>query len=100
MTSHYRAHCHDFLAPASREEDGEPATGNRDHALHCTFSVLTTPEHPYTRLLLESIPSPDPDIRWTSDATELAGLEQQAGVSRVERFVDTGGGTRRSCGRG
>lgn len=45
--------------------------------------VLTSPEHPYTRLLLESIPSPDPDIRWRSDAAELAGLEQQAGVSRV-----------------
>ncbi len=28
-------------------------------------SVMHTPSHPYTRLLLDSIPQPDPDNRWT-----------------------------------
>lgn len=27
--------------------------------------VMHEPEHPYTQLLLESIPQPDPDLRWT-----------------------------------
>jgi len=39
--------------------------------------VLVTPKHPYTKMLLASLPSPDPDARWrdrltissTSDAT-------------------------------
>ncbi|GAA1587987.1 ABC transporter ATP-binding protein [Kribbella sancticallisti] len=29
-------------------------------------SVMHTPSHPYTRLLLDSIPQPDPDNRWTT----------------------------------
>lgn len=29
-------------------------------------SVMHTPSHPYTRLLLDSIPQPDPDHRWTT----------------------------------
>jgi len=29
-------------------------------------SVMHTPSHPYTRLLLDSIPQPDPDARWTT----------------------------------
>jgi peptide/nickel transport system ATP-binding protein len=28
--------------------------------------VMHTPSHPYTRLLLDSIPQPDPDARWTT----------------------------------
>ncbi|MEV6415312.1 ABC transporter ATP-binding protein [Kribbella sp. NPDC051718] len=28
--------------------------------------VMHTPTHPYTRLLLDSIPQPDPDARWTT----------------------------------
>jgi ABC-type oligopeptide transport system ATPase subunit len=43
--------------------------------------VLQSPRHAYTKLLLESIPSPDPDVRWESDVSELAKLEQQAGVA-------------------
>lgn len=46
-------------------------------------SVLKNPQHPYTRLLLESIPSPDPDARWTTSVDELAALEKTAGVSHV-----------------
>jgi peptide/nickel transport system ATP-binding protein len=29
-------------------------------------SVMTEPAHPYTRLLLQSVPSPDPSQRWTN----------------------------------
>src|SRR5690606_12359469 len=43
--------------------------------------VLKAPQHAYTRLLLESIPSPDPDSRWTTTVEELAELERTAGVS-------------------
>jgi peptide/nickel transport system ATP-binding protein len=28
--------------------------------------VMHEPSHPYTRLLLDSIPQPDPDLRWTN----------------------------------
>ncbi|MDQ3654491.1 MAG: ATP-binding cassette domain-containing protein [Chloroflexota bacterium] len=43
--------------------------------------VLQSPEHPYTQLLLDSIPSPDPDLRGESDVAEIARLEQRAGVA-------------------
>jgi ABC-type oligopeptide transport system ATPase subunit len=43
--------------------------------------VLKHPEHPYTQLLLDSIPSPDPDQRWQADLSEIAELEQAAGVA-------------------
>jgi ABC-type oligopeptide transport system ATPase subunit len=43
-------------------------------------SVLQNPQHAYTRLLLESIPSPDPDARWTSSIDDLSKMEQEAGV--------------------
>jgi peptide/nickel transport system ATP-binding protein len=26
--------------------------------------VIDDPQHPYTQLLLRSIPQPDPDVRW------------------------------------
>ncbi|MEU4192110.1 ABC transporter ATP-binding protein [Kribbella sp. NPDC026611] len=29
-------------------------------------TVMHEPSHPYTKLLLDSIPSPDPDLRWTT----------------------------------
>jgi len=32
-------------------------------------TVMHTPSHPYTRLLLDSIPQPDPDERWTTRIT-------------------------------
>jgi peptide/nickel transport system ATP-binding protein len=44
-------------------------------------NVLKSPEHPYTQLLLDSIPSPDPDKRWTTDTSEIEQLEQAAGVA-------------------
>ena len=36
--------------------------------------VLTKPLHPYTRLLLECLPEPDPEKRW-KESIELSGLE-------------------------
>lgn len=45
--------------------------------------VLSAPQHVYTRLLLESIPSPDPDIAWTTTAEDIAALSEDAGVSTV-----------------
>ena len=44
-------------------------------------AVLKNPQHPYTQLLLDSIPSPDPDERWVEDASAIAALEQAAGVA-------------------
>lgn len=43
--------------------------------------VLQNPQHAYTQLLLESLPNPDPDQRWSSTSDELAQLEKAAGVS-------------------
>lgn len=43
--------------------------------------VLQHPRHAYTRLLLESIPSPDPDARWDTSVDELTELERSAGVA-------------------
>jgi len=46
-------------------------------------SVMTEPAHPYTRLLLQSVPSPDPSQRWTSPppvASETAADRLPAGV--------------------
>src|SRR5699024_5805866 len=34
--------------------------------------VLKNPQHAYTQLLLESLPNPDPDKRWTTDLEDLA----------------------------
>ena len=51
--------------------------------------VLQSPEHPYTQLLLDSIPSPDPDQRWDADITEIVRLEQRAGVAEGD-VVATG----------
>ncbi|MCL4860201.1 MAG: ABC transporter ATP-binding protein [Caldilineaceae bacterium] len=45
--------------------------------------VIKDPQHPYTRLLVSSIPLPDPDIRWGGEA----GIEQTAtttGASKAE----------------
>lgn len=40
--------------------------------------VMERPDHPYTRLLLESIPSPDPDQRWDTRSAPVAELEAAA----------------------
>ena len=43
--------------------------------------VLRSPKHAYTQLLLDSIPSPDPDERWSEDVDAIADLEEAAGVA-------------------
>lgn len=42
-----------------------------------TDSVITRPQHPYTRLLIDSIPWPDVDRRWGE--TEIKAKEGEAG---------------------
>lgn len=49
--------------------------------------VLRAPKHAYTQLLLDSIPSPDPDQRWSEDASAITELEKAAGMA--ERDVVT-----------
>ena len=51
--------------------------------------VLKNPTHAYTQLLLDSIPSPDPDQRWAADLSEITELEQAAGVAERD-VVATG----------
>lgn len=52
-------------------------------------SILTNPQDPYTRLLLDSIPSPDPTQRWSTDLDEIAELEEQAGLAEDRNVVVT-----------
>lgn len=51
--------------------------------------VLGNPAHPYTRLLIESIPLPDPSQRWTADvsiaAQDDSGTVSDAGCSFQSR---------------
>lgn len=49
--------------------------------------VVQTPEHPYTRLLIDSIPLPDPDRPWRA-AGEPAPLARQADPLKGCRFAD------------
>ena len=38
--------------------------------------VVKDPQHPYTQLLIGSVPQPNPDIKWSSEGlTEAAGVE-------------------------
>ena len=38
--------------------------------------VMHNPKHPYTKLLLASVPQPDPDQRWT-DRIDLEAVERE-----------------------
>ena len=44
--------------------------------------VMTHPAHPYTRLLLASLPSPDPDQRWTERLTLTEQTAEQRDLGR------------------
>jgi peptide/nickel transport system ATP-binding protein len=54
-----------------------------------SVGVMENPRHPYTRLLLESIPSPDPDKRWEDRSAPVEELEQAivkaGGVEAIPR---------------
>jgi ABC-type oligopeptide transport system ATPase subunit len=48
--------------------------------LSATRALFSDPQHPYTRLLLSAIPSPDPDVPMNFDvADQLARLDETAG---------------------
>ena len=32
-----------------------------------TRAVIDNPQHPYSQLLVSSVPVPDPDVRWAAD---------------------------------
>ena len=42
--------------------------------------IIRTPQHPYTQLLIRSIPEPDPDRRWGEDDMDADAEEQEAKV--------------------
>jgi peptide/nickel transport system ATP-binding protein len=41
-----------------------------------TQAVIDAPQDPYTRLLIDSIPEPDPDLRWPGRLDETASEER------------------------
>ena len=49
--------------------------------------VIKDPKHPYTRLLVESIPQPDPDKRWGQETTVSNTVGIAPGVTAC-KFVD------------
>jgi len=42
--------------------------------------IVRSPKHEYTRLLIRSIPEPDPDQRWAEDEEEPEGEQEVEGV--------------------
>ena len=49
--------------------------------------VIKDPKHPYTRLLVESIPQPDPDKRWGQETTVSNTVGITPGATAC-KFVD------------
>ena len=52
--------------------------------------VMHEPDHPYTQLLLDSIPQPDPDLRWTEkievDRYTDEGTDETATIATTENI--------------
>ncbi len=45
-------------------------------------AVMLRPAHPYTQLLLASLPSPDPDVRWSDRMTDTEQTSAKADAGR------------------
>jgi len=50
--------------------------------------VIKNPQHPYTQLLVASIPVPDPDQRWGQDSATVLASKTSVKVNRGCKFVD------------
>ena len=49
-------------------------------------TIIQTPQHPYTQLLVGSITVPDPDIRWEGRSTSSASEEMAVAVDKGCKF--------------
>jgi peptide/nickel transport system ATP-binding protein len=50
--------------------------------------VIKQPQHPYSRLLIASIPEPDVDLRWSDERAIRAGTEIRNGASHGCKFAE------------
>ncbi len=54
--------------------------------------VIHNPQHPYTQLLIDSIPQPDPDKRWgeivRSTGTDMVGTGKQTDIFGIKEGTD------------
>jgi oligopeptide/dipeptide ABC transporter ATP-binding protein len=50
--------------------------------------VVKDPQHPYTRLLVGSVPLPDPDRTWQKEPTPADATSRPDGTARGCKFVD------------
>ncbi len=50
--------------------------------------VIKNPQHPYTQLLIGSIPHPDPDLRWGQHDDRFKPEEAPRGMNRGCKFAD------------
>ncbi|MCL4541674.1 MAG: ABC transporter ATP-binding protein [Chloroflexi bacterium] len=50
-----------------------------------TDRVLVQPQHPYTQMLLDSLPNPDPDRRWRGHLDVAGTEEEEAGTTLTMR---------------
>ncbi|HEX4215241.1 MAG TPA: ATP-binding cassette domain-containing protein [Candidatus Dormibacteraeota bacterium] len=53
--------------------------------------VMTHPTHPYTKLLLASVPVPDPDQRWTDRVELVDGTPRIVPLAKAETTADRNG---------
>jgi oligopeptide/dipeptide ABC transporter ATP-binding protein len=50
--------------------------------------VIKNPLHPYTRLLVSSIPFPDPKKRWGKESVKVGEVERYVGANKGCKFAD------------
>ena len=51
-----------------------------------TFSVIDRPRHPYVQLLVDSVPVPDPDVKWEGEVVFPPEEEMRSSVASGCRF--------------